>query len=143
MLICSSVSSFLMAISSSKCASLNSDSIFRICAAWALARTPVRQRSGDYGKSSASPWHCELDAFQYLAEDTNSGLIEHEYIHVLHGIFNGEPRPNPDEVGAYRRIAPSASYWRPVQNGSRRGSRCWRINIVPNPCSQNGRRKIG
>jgi isopentenyl-diphosphate delta-isomerase len=76
----------------------------------------------------------KLDAFQYLVEDTNSGLIEHEYLHVLHSRFNGEPRPNPDEVGA--------SYWSAVQNGSRRGSRCWRINTVPNPCSQNGRRKI-
>ena len=49
----------------------------------------------------------KLDAFQYRAEDTNSGLIEHEYLHVLHGRFNGEPRPNSDEVGAYRWIAPS------------------------------------
>jgi isopentenyl-diphosphate delta-isomerase type 1 len=47
------------------------------------------------------------DAFQYRAEDRNSGLIEHEYLHVLHGRFNGEPRPNPDEIGAYRWIAPS------------------------------------
>jgi len=49
----------------------------------------------------------KLDAFQYRAEDTNSGLIEHEYLHVLHGSFNGEPRPNPDEIGAYRWVAPS------------------------------------
>ena len=49
----------------------------------------------------------KLDAFQYLVEDTNSGLIEHEYLHVLHGRFNGEPRPNPDEIGAYRWVAPS------------------------------------
>ena len=49
----------------------------------------------------------KLDEFRYRAEDANSGLIEHEYLHVLHGRFNGEPRPNPDDIGAYRWIAPS------------------------------------
>jgi isopentenyl-diphosphate delta-isomerase type 1 len=28
----------------------------------------------------------KLDAFQYRAEDTNSGLIEHEFLHVLHDL---------------------------------------------------------
>jgi isopentenyl-diphosphate delta-isomerase len=31
-----------------------------------------------------------------------SGLIEHEYLHVYRGRFVGEPRPNADEVGAWR-----------------------------------------
>ena len=48
----------------------------------------------------------KLDAFQYRAEDVNSGLIEHEYLHVLHGCFDGEPTPNPDEIGAYRWMRP-------------------------------------
>jgi isopentenyl-diphosphate delta-isomerase len=38
----------------------------------------------------------------YRAEDETSGLVEHEYLHVLHGRYSGEPRPNPGEVGAWR-----------------------------------------
>lgn len=49
----------------------------------------------------------KLDAFQYRAEDANSGLIEHEYLHVLHGCFDDEPTPNPDEIGAYRWMRPA------------------------------------
>jgi isopentenyl-diphosphate delta-isomerase len=46
-----------------------------------------------------------LDKFHYRAEDTISGLIENEYLHVLHGHFDGELRPNSDEVGAYRWVS--------------------------------------
>jgi isopentenyl-diphosphate delta-isomerase len=38
----------------------------------------------------------------YYAEDEVSGLIEHEYLHVFHGLYAGEPSPNPHEIGAYR-----------------------------------------
>lgn len=38
----------------------------------------------------------------YRAVDPDSGLIEHEYLHVFRGRFVGEPRPDPDEVGAWR-----------------------------------------
>jgi isopentenyl-diphosphate delta-isomerase len=38
----------------------------------------------------------------YRAEDPVSGLIEHEYLHVFWGRFVDVPRPNPDEVGAWR-----------------------------------------
>lgn len=43
-----------------------------------------------------------VGAFQYRAEDPVSGLVEHEYLHVLCGRFDGVPMPNPDEVGSYR-----------------------------------------
>jgi isopentenyl-diphosphate delta-isomerase len=44
----------------------------------------------------------------YRAADPRSGLIEHEYLHVFRGRFVGEPRPDPDEVGAWRWMAPGA-----------------------------------
>lgn len=44
----------------------------------------------------------------YRAEDPRSGLVEHEYLHVFRGRFVGEPRPDPDEVGAWRWMAPRA-----------------------------------
>ena len=46
--------------------------------------------------------------FRYRAADPASGLIEHEYLHVLRGEFVGEPRPNPNEVGAVRWMPPNA-----------------------------------
>ncbi|MCG6965447.1 MAG: isopentenyl-diphosphate Delta-isomerase [Chromatiaceae bacterium] len=39
---------------------------------------------------------------RYRASDPVSGLIEHEYLHVYSGSFSGEPRPDPDEVDAWR-----------------------------------------
>lgn len=42
----------------------------------------------------------------YRAEDQGSGLIEHEYLHIFHGVYAGEPRPDPSEIGAWR--------WMPV-----------------------------
>lgn len=38
----------------------------------------------------------------YRAQDPESGLIEHEYLHVFRGRFVGDPRPDPREVGAWR-----------------------------------------
>lgn len=38
----------------------------------------------------------------YRAEDQESGLIEHEYLHVFHGVHAGVPRPDPTEIGAWR-----------------------------------------
>jgi len=46
--------------------------------------------------------------FRYRAVDPASGLIEHEYLHVLWGQFVGKPRPNPNEVGAVRWMPPNA-----------------------------------
>jgi len=37
--------------------------------------------------------------FTYRARDPDSGLVEHELDHVLVGVFEGEPTPNPAEVG--------------------------------------------
>jgi isopentenyl-diphosphate delta-isomerase len=47
-----------------------------------------------------------IGTLQYRVEDSISGLIENEYLHVLHGRFSGEPRPHPDEIGAYRWMQP-------------------------------------
>jgi isopentenyl-diphosphate Delta-isomerase len=38
----------------------------------------------------------------YRAEDPETGLIEHEYLHVFRGRFVADPRPDPNEVGAWR-----------------------------------------
>jgi len=46
------------------------------------------------------------DSLIYRAEDTTSGLIENEFLHVLHGCFDGELTPDPDEIGAYRWMRP-------------------------------------
>jgi len=51
-----------------------------------------------------------LDTLIYRAEDPMSGLIENEFLHVLHGRFDGEPSPNPDEIGAYRWMRPDNIY---------------------------------
>ena len=48
----------------------------------------------------------ELFSFVYRADDPASGLTEHEFDHVLVGTFDGEPEPNPDEIGAWKWIDP-------------------------------------
>ncbi len=40
--------------------------------------------------------------FTYRATDPTSGLTEHEFDHVYVGVFNGEPRPNPEEIDEWR-----------------------------------------
>jgi len=45
-------------------------------------------------------------AFRYRARDAVSGLVEHEFLHVFHGLYTGEPDPNPDEIGACRWMLP-------------------------------------
>jgi isopentenyl-diphosphate delta-isomerase len=40
----------------------------------------------------------EIFSFIYRATDAKSGLTEYEFDHVFYGKFNGEPRPNPDEI---------------------------------------------
>lgn len=42
----------------------------------------------------------------YRAEDPDSGLIEHEYLHIFCGRHMDDPVPDPAEVGAWR--------WTPV-----------------------------
>ena len=50
---------------------------------------------------------CALrEAFQFTYHaQLGNGLIEHEFDHVFIGSFEGQPRPNPEEVGACRWMA--------------------------------------
>lgn len=50
----------------------------------------------------------KLGEFEYRARDANSGLIEHEYLHIFQGILRESPRPDPAEVGAWRWMSNSA-----------------------------------
>jgi len=49
----------------------------------------------------------EAFCFTYRASDAASGLTEHEFDHVLIGRFDGEPRPNPDEIDEWKWVAPA------------------------------------
>lgn len=49
----------------------------------------------------------ELFTFIYRASDPESGLAENEFDHVLRGEFDGEPRPNPEEIDDWRWIGPA------------------------------------
>lgn len=44
----------------------------------------------------------QVAELSYRAEDAVSGLVEHEYLHVFHGTYSGDPEPDPDEVGAWQ-----------------------------------------
>ena len=48
----------------------------------------------------------EVAELRYRAVDPVSGLIEHEHLHVLQGLYSGEPCPNPNEVGAVCWMSP-------------------------------------
>jgi isopentenyl-diphosphate delta-isomerase len=48
----------------------------------------------------------EAFSFTYRATDVASGLTEHEFDHVLIGRFDGQPRPNPDEIDEWKWLAP-------------------------------------
>ncbi len=48
----------------------------------------------------------ERFTFIYRAPDPTSGLTEHEFDHVFTGRFDGEPRPNPDEIGDWKWVWP-------------------------------------
>jgi isopentenyl-diphosphate delta-isomerase len=50
----------------------------------------------------------EAFSFVYRATDARTQLTEHEYDHVLFGRYDGEPRPNPAEVDAWRWVDPAA-----------------------------------
>jgi isopentenyl-diphosphate delta-isomerase len=45
----------------------------------------------------------EIFSFTYRAEFDN-GLTEHEFDHVFIGNFNGEPKPNPEEIDNFKWI---------------------------------------
>jgi len=44
----------------------------------------------------------EAFSFLYRASDARSGLSEYEFDHVFFGQFDGEPRPDPDEIGDWK-----------------------------------------
>ncbi len=46
----------------------------------------------------------ECGQLVYRAEDQDSGLIEHEYLHIFHGVYAEVPDPDPSEIGAWRWI---------------------------------------
>ncbi len=49
----------------------------------------------------------EVFSFVYRAPDAGSGLTEYEFDHVFYGEFNGEPRPNPDEIDDWKWVDPA------------------------------------
>ncbi|QCB95118.1 isopentenyl-diphosphate Delta-isomerase [Cellulomonas shaoxiangyii] len=69
----------------------------------------------DLAASAARRVHEELGAdlvdahavgtFRYRALDAGSGHVETEFDHVVVGRLSGEPRPDPDEVGATRWVS--------------------------------------
>ncbi len=48
----------------------------------------------------------ESFGFIYRAADPASGLTEHEFDHVLIGRFDGQPRPNPNEIDEWKWVEP-------------------------------------
>ena len=44
----------------------------------------------------------QVAELSYRAKDAVSGLVEHEYLHVFHGVYINDPSPDPAEVGAWR-----------------------------------------
>jgi isopentenyl-diphosphate delta-isomerase len=50
----------------------------------------------------------EIFWFTYRAIDPTSGLTENEFDHVFVGQFDGEPRPNADEIGEWKWAEPEA-----------------------------------
>lgn len=49
----------------------------------------------------------EIFSFVYRAMDEYSGLTEHEFDHVFRGKFDGEPRPDPDEIDDWKWVEPA------------------------------------
>lgn len=47
----------------------------------------------------------ELFSFIYKVTDKKSGLTEWEFDHVFVGEFNGQPKPNPEEIDDYKWIS--------------------------------------
>jgi isopentenyl-diphosphate delta-isomerase len=44
----------------------------------------------------------QVAELSYRAEDAVSGLVEREYLHVFHGTYSGDPKPDPDEISAWQ-----------------------------------------
>ncbi len=69
-----------------------------------------------------------LFSFVYRAEDPISGLVEHEYDHVFLGRFDGQPLPNPAEIGAWKWVDP-ADLLRDVEANSARYTPWFKIAL--------------
>ncbi|MDH3500051.1 MAG: isopentenyl-diphosphate Delta-isomerase [Acidimicrobiia bacterium] len=54
----------------------------------------------------------QVGSFIYRAEDPISGLVEHEFDHVLVGVTDHEPRPHPDEADDWDRVHPQELWQR-------------------------------
>lgn len=50
----------------------------------------------------------ELASFVYRASDEASGLVEHEWDHVVSGRTDDDPVPDPGEVGEWRWVEPES-----------------------------------
>ena len=60
----------------------------------------ARQRlHHEFGFQTPLEWH---SSFVYRAVDEVSGLTEHEFDHVFRGQWNGQPRPNPEEIAEWK-----------------------------------------
>jgi len=44
----------------------------------------------------------QVAELSYRVGDEISGLVEHEYLHVFHGTYSGDPEPDPDEVSGWQ-----------------------------------------
>jgi isopentenyl-diphosphate delta-isomerase len=50
---------------------------------------------------------CEVkEAFSFIYNLKVGRLYEHEFNHVLTGVFNGDPKPNPEEAEDWKRVSP-------------------------------------
>ena len=67
------------------------------------AEAAVRRLGEELGFETPLTEQTEL---VYRAEDPDSGLVEHEYLHIFLGRHGDDPHPDPAEVGAWR--------WTPV-----------------------------
>jgi isopentenyl-diphosphate delta-isomerase len=47
----------------------------------------------------------EVFSFVYRSSDPKSGLTEHEFDHVFCGRYDGEPRPNPNEIDDWKWVS--------------------------------------
>ena len=67
-------------------------------------KTWSRLENGAWSKK----WACSANlekGFDFIyRSELDSGLVEHEFDHVLFGISDVTPTPNPDEVEGYRYV---------------------------------------
>ena len=67
----------------------------------------------------------QVAELSYRAEDAVSGLVEHEYLHVFHGTYSGDPEPDPDEVSAWQWMGKKRIRANLASNPEQRSGRCW------------------